>query len=423
MAERRSQHRHFGVLDIGSGKIAAAVIVAEQASAGSVATLRIAGLGVHKAKGIKAGVLTDLDAAEAAIRAAIGQAERAAGVTMDSVTVSVACGRLRSQHFTANANIDTGIIQDSDLQRLMAGGRAYAERDGRMLVHMNRIGMRLDGAPGTIDPRGLAARTMAADLHAVTADDGPLRNLLFLIDRCYLACDGLVAAPYASALAVTTQEERDYGVTCIDFGAGTTSFSIFADGRLIGADVVPVGSQHITFDIAKALQTPLVEAERIKTLYGTLTSAQSDDHETFSYPLMGEDDAADYQTTKAHLSGLIRPRVAQILTLVRERLALNPASALAGENVVVTGGASQLLGLVEFAAIELGRSVRLGRPLVAAGLSAGLSDTASTPQLATVCGLALAAVARDAGFESAGHRKSEASGYLGRVGSWLKAGF
>lgn len=419
MADRRGQHRHFGILDIGTAKVAAAVVVAQRQTSEASPSLRLAGLGVQRAKGMKAGVLTDLDEAEAAVRAAIGQAERAAGVSIDSVTVSVACGRLRSQHFTANADIENGIVSDADMLRLMTGGRAYAERDGRALLHMNRIGVRLDGAPGMTDPRGLAARRMAADLHVVTADDAPLRNLLLLIDRCYLACDGLVALPYASALAVTTPEERDYGVTCIDFGAGTTSFALFADGRLVGADVVPVGSQHITFDIAKSLQTPLVEAERIKTLYGTLASAQSDDHETFSYPLVGEDDTAAYQITKAQLTAIIRPRVAQILKLVRERLADNPASAFAGETIVVTGGASQLLGLAEFIANDFGRPVRLGRPL---GVT-GLHDIASGPQLAAICGLALAATYGDDGFARHHGDRPTSAGYLGRVGSWLKAGF
>ena len=170
-------------------------------------------------------------------------------------------------------------MTNDDLAKLMAAGESYAERDGRTLIHLNRLGCELDGAGGVKDPRGLSARRLSAALHAVTADEAPLRNLLVLIERCYAGCDGLVAAPYASALAVTTEEERQFGVTCIDFGAGTTSIALFADGLFAGTDVIPVGGQHLTYDIAKTLQTPLVEAERIKTLYGTLLNAQSDEHE------------------------------------------------------------------------------------------------------------------------------------------------
>ena len=419
--DRRQQHL-IGLLDIGTSKIAAAVVVAgaDATERGDDSrTLRVAGLGVQRSAGVKAGVLTDLDAAESAIRAAISQAERAAGVSLDNVIISVSCGRLKSQHFAANADVESGVVSDDDIARVLTGGRAYAERDGRMLLHMNRLGFRLDGTAGIRDPRGLAARQVSAQLHAVTADEAPLRNLLLLIERCFLSCDGLVATPYASALAVTTEEERQFGVTCIDLGAGTSSMALFSDGQFAGADLVPVGSQHITFDVAKALQTPLVEAERIKTLYGTLVSAQSDEHESFSYPLSGEEEGATYQTTKARLTEIIRPRVAQILGLVRERLAQNGASAFAGDKVVLTGGASQLLGIAEFAANELGKPVRIGKPSPLPGLPAGVAG----PQFATLAGLALASAQGESDSGAYRDLAGAPQGYLGRVGSWLKAGF
>lgn len=420
-SDRRNQ-QIFGILDIGTSKVGAAIIAAPAIDVRPRAGgwgLRFLGLGLQKSKGVKAGVLTDLDAAEDAVRAAISQAEQAAGLNISSVSVAIAAGRLGSRHFAANADIGSGVVSDGDVQRMMHGGRAFAERDGRMLIHMNRLGFRLDGTEGVLDARGLAARKLSAYLHAVTADEAPLRNLLLLIERAHLACDGLVAAPYASALAVTTEEERALGVTTIDFGAGTTTIGIFADGRFVGADVVPVGSQHITFDIAKTLQTPLVEAERIKTLYGTMVTAQSDEHEAFTYPLAGEEDGATYQTTKARLTDIIRPRVAQILGLARERLAENGASAYAGEKIVVTGGASQLLGLSEFVANQMGRPVRIGRPIA----MPELPEAFSGPQFATIAGLAIASVAQDTGFGSYRDRGDPARGYIGRVSSWLKAGF
>lgn len=418
LADRRG-YRTFGVLDIGTSKVAAAVIVAEPAPQGVPRSLRLSGLGLQRSKGVKAGVLIDLDEAEAAVRAAIGQAERAAGITVDGVHAAVSCGRLKSMHFTASTEVDAGIVSDDDIARMMDGGRSYAERDGRALIHMNRLGFDLDGHSGVRDPRGLAARRLSAGIHAVTADEAPLRNLLLLVERSYLACDGLIATPYASALAATSEEERHFGVTCIDFGAGTTSIALFADGRFIGADVIPVGSQHITFDIAKTLQTPLAEAERIKTLYGTLIRAQSDEYESFSYPLTGEEEGATYQTTKARLTEIIRPRVAQILSLIRERLAQNAASGCAGDKIVLTGGASQLLGLAEYVANELGRPARIGRPNAMAGLAASLAG----PQLATVVGLAALAAQGEAEFAAHQGTRAPLQGYLGRVGSWLKGGF
>lgn len=418
MADRRAANRVQGLLDIGSSKVTAAVAVFERADGNGALTPRILGVGAQRSRGVKAGVLTDLDEAENAVRAAIAQAERASGVTIDGVILSAACGRLGSKCFTANAAIDRGVVADADVDRVLAAGRAYAERDGRVLVHLNRLGFRLDGAPGARDPRGLVARHLAVQLHAVTMDEAPLRNMLLVIDRCHLSCDGVVASPYASGLAATTAEERDLGVVAIDFGAGATSISMFADGRFLCADVIPVGSQHITFDIAKALHTPLAEAERIKTLYGALLSAQSDEYETIAYPLAGESGAEDSATTRARLAEVIRPRMAQIVALVRERLAASEAAPSAAANFVITGGASQMIGAAEFIANELGKPVRLGRP---APIS-GLTESAATPQLATIIGLALASCRRE--IDIAGSSSSRAShSYLGSVGTWLRAGF
>jgi cell division protein FtsA len=418
VADRRT-YRTFGLLDIGTSKTVAAVVVGEYAPGLPTPVLRLAGLGMQRSKGVKAGVLTDLDEAESVVRGVIGHAERAAGISVGGFTMSVSAGRISSVHCTARTEVETGCVTADDLARLMAAGESYAERNGRTLLHLNHLGYEVDGVGGARDPLGLSARRLSAGLHAVTADEAPLRNLLVLIDRCYASCDGLVAASYASALAATTPEERQFGVTCIDFGAGTTSISLFSDGRFTGTDVIPVGSQHITYDIAKALQTPLAEAERIKTLYGTMVKAQSDEHESFSYPIAGEEDDGSYETSRARLTDIIRPRVQQIMGLVRERMALNAASRFMGDKVVLTGGASQLIGLPEFVANEFGRSARLGRPSDLPGLNASLSG----PQLATLSGLAIVAARGDGELNMARGRKTVTQGYLGRVGTWLKRGF
>jgi cell division protein FtsA len=167
------------------------------------------------------------------------------------------------------------------------------------------------------------------------------------------------------------------------------------------------------------LQTPLAEAERIKTLYGTLLNAQSDEHESISYPVAGEEDEGSYETTKARLTAIIQPRVQQLLGLVRERLTLNAAGRYAGDKIVLTGGASQLLGLSEFVANEFGRPVRLGRPSDIPGLTASLAG----PQLATLAGLAILGARGSNELSTPYARKVLKQGYLGRVGTWLKRAF
>jgi cell division protein FtsA len=407
-----------GLLDIGTSKIACLIAALEPAEGQrSGPRAKVLGVGHMRSKGLKGGVITDLAESEAAIRATIAQAERMAHVTLEEVFVSVSCGRLQSSNFTATADIEGGVVRAEDIDRLMAAARSYAERDGRTLIHLNRIGFRLDGVSGSNDPRGMAAERLAADLHTVAADEGPVRNLLLVVDRCYLSVRALVAAPYASAIAATSEEERRLGVTCIDIGGGTAGVAAFAEGHFIHAATVPMGGHHITHDIAHALQTPLAEAERIKTLYGTMIPAQSDEHEVFSFALTGEEEGARGRATKAQLSGVIRPRVANILGLVRERMEQAGVSAYAGERVVLTGGSSGLVGLGEFAANTLGRPVRVARPHPVGGLPQGVTS----PAFSTVAGLL--AVAAAGGEQTGAYGSAEGAGYLGRVGQWLKAGF
>ncbi len=409
-----------GLLDIGTSKVACIIAALDPPERpGESRRVRVLGVGHLRSRGIKAGVIIDLAEAEATVRAAIAQAERAARLTLEEVFVSVSCGRLQSSNFSASVDISGGVVRSDDIDRLMAGGHAFAEREGRTLIHLNRIGFRVDGAAGSHDPRGMAASRLSADLHTVAADEAPVRNLMLVVERCYLNVRALIATPYASALAATSEEERRLGVTCIDIGGGTATVAAFADGHFIHAATVPVGGHHITLDIAQSLQTPLAEAERIKTLYGTMVLAQSDEFETFSYALAGEEDGARGQATKAHLAGIIRPRVAGILGMVRERLDKAGVSSFAGERVVLTGGASALVGLGEFAANTLGRPARVATPVP----SVGLPSSVGSPAFSTVAGLL--AVAASGSGEVSGLRDREAlgGGYFERVGEWLKTGF
>lgn len=405
----------IGLVDVGSTKTVC-LIAALRPDEQGLACARLVGIGVQPARGIQAGIITDLDEAERCARAAISKAERMAGVTLDGVHVTVACGELVSQTFAANAEIDSGVIRGSDISRLMAAGRSFAERDGRQLVHINTIGYRLDGKAGASDPRGMAASRLTADLHTVSAEEAPLRNLMVMIDRCYLSVSGIVVTPYASALAATTEEEQRLGVTCIDIGGGTTKIACFVSGQLIYAGVIPLGADLITYDIARALQTPLAEAERIKALYGSMVGAQSDEYETFSYSLADEEDGGLYQATKAQLAGIVAPRVEALLTRVAEQLDRSGMRSYAGDRLVLTGGGSELVGIGPYAANRLGAPVRIGRPTAVSGLP----QNVSSPAFSSVVGLLIASTANgtDAGTYDV-PKTAPAKSYLGRVGQWL----
>jgi cell division protein FtsA len=266
----------------------------------------------------------------------------------------------------------------------------------------------------------MAATAFGAELHAVTVDEAPLRNLLHVIERCYLTVAGMAPAPYTSALAATTEDERCLGVLSIDIGAGVTTLALIAEEHLLWLDVLPIGGQQITFDIARALATPLAEAERIKTLYGTLLPAQSDEHEIISFPLAGEEEPTLHQATKAQIREMIEPRARALLCLVAERIAGNELVRHALDRVVITGGSSQLTGLGKFATKILGRPVRIGRPAALTGVPADLTN----PAFSTVLGLIpiiteTGPAVRFAGQDEAGGTSS----YIGRLGQWIRESF
>lgn len=402
----------LAILDVGTSKICS--MIAGPGPNG----LRILGVGHQRARGIKAGVIVDLDSAEQAVRAAVSQSERMAGIEVEEVVLGVACGRLKSVHFSATAEIESGIVTDRDVAKAMSAGRAYAERDGRMVVHLGRLAMRLDGQGPVLDPRGMTGRKLSLQLHAVTVDEAPLRNLVLLVERCHLGVRGLAPVGLASGVAVLTDEERRLGVTCVDIGAGATNIAIFNDGHCLWTETLPVGGNHVTYDLARQLETPLAEAERIKALYATVVQAPSDDHEYISYPLAGGEEPELCQTTKSYVRQIVAPRMQLTLQLVRDRIAESGVAQFGGNRVVLTGGGSQIVGLSGFAADVLGMPVRVARPLPIGGVPPNLC----TPAFATALGL-VSAAASGADLVAYRERDALASGYFGRMGQWLRESF
>ncbi|KUO55816.1 MAG: hypothetical protein APF80_05615 [Alphaproteobacteria bacterium BRH_c36] len=407
-----------GFLDLGSSKNTCLIVAPDKPNKRSRLGASIVGASCMRSRGIKSGVVTDFDEAEHSVRACVSAAELMAGETLDTVTIAFSCGRLASEIFAATTDIQTGVVSGDDIARCSRGGRSYAVREGRRLVHMNQLNYRLDGQSGARSPRNMAARRLTADLHAVTADPEPLHNLAMLAGRCYLKVDGLVVAPYASAIAAASAQERQLGITVIDIGGGTVKIAQFAEGHFVRTEVISIGADHITSDIARTLQTPFAEAERIKALYGTLVSAQSDSHETFSYPLAGEEDSGLHQSSKASLSEIVSHRTAMIASLISERLDRSRVADLVGDKIVLTGGGSELVGMAEFMANHLGRSVRVARPSPQFALPENLSG----PGFSTVVGMVAAGFSASGGLMRIENGEAPPTGYLGRVGRWLMTG-
>lgn len=417
------------VLDVGTSKIACAIgrlrpVEGREVLAGRSHSVDILGLGLHRSQGIKAGFVVDMDAAEQAIRMAVDAAERMAGVAVESVILNVGCGRLGSEVFSAAVATSGEAVEDDDLQRVLTAGTAHSVRDSRTVLHALPIGYAIDEERGIRDPRGMVGERLGVDMHVVSAETAPLRNLILCVERCHLAVEALVATPYASGMAALVEDETELGVACIDMGGGTTSVAVFLEGRLVHADAFAVGGNHVTLDLARGLSTRLSTAERIKALHGNVLSGEFDGHDTIAVAPPGEEDAEGApHVSRDRVNRIVRARAEEILELARDRLAANGFAGRAARRIVLTGGSSQLTGIAELARQIIGRQVRLGRPL---GMS-GLPETAKGPAFAAVCGMLVYPQVAHLEHVDPTRVLSSASGpaggYLARVGQWIRESF
>ena len=282
----------IAALDIGTSKIACLIARLTPHPPQEVLRRRshaieIIGFSHTGARGMKAGNVVDLVEAEEAVRHAVDVAERSASRQVESAVVSVSAGRLASELFAASVDIGGPSVTDSDIARVLAAGCRRSLRQGRVVLHSLPIGFALDDARGIRDPRGMLGRRFGVDMHVVTADGAAARNLMLTIERCHLAVEAMVASPYVAGLSVLADDEADHGAAVIDMGAGTTTMAVFSSGRFIHADGFALGGFHVTLDLARGLSTSIYDAERIKTLYGSVLAGGLDERDMITVPTVG----------------------------------------------------------------------------------------------------------------------------------------
>ncbi len=411
----------IAALDVGSTKVSCFI-----ALAGEDGSLRVAGVGHHASDGVKSGAIVDMDAAEAAVLAAVSAAESMAGEHIRSVVVNSSSGRPTSRTLGVEVSIGGQGVGDNDLRRVIAQGhiahgQSQHNGDDMALIHCIPIGYAIDGQAGIREPRGMHGTRLGVDLHLVTASASAMRNLASCVARCHLDIEAAVVQPYASGLSCLVDDERELGVTVVDMGGGTTTLAVFHNGRALHTDWIPVGGLHVTGDIARGLSTPLVHAERMKTLYGNAIATPSDDREIIDVPMIGEETRAEpNHVPRSMLNRIIQPRLEETFEMVRERLESSGTARLAGRRLVLTGGASQLQGVRELAALIIEKQVRLGRPRHIDGLP----DSVAGPAFATCAGLlTFAAETQDDARAWAQAPADGAFGRLGRLGQWLRENF
>lgn len=404
-------------LDIGSTKVACFI-----ARTGGDAGLQIVGMGHQLSRGIRSGTIVDMEAAADSIRATVEAAEQMAGENIREVVVNLSGGEPTSRLIAYEISIAGHQIGDADLRQVLDPqvlnhGRP-AEHE---LVHTLPVGYSIDGQRGVADPRGMFGERLGANVHVISASAGALRNLATCIAHCHLEIGEKVVSPLASSLACLVGDEKQLGVTLLDMGGGTTTIAVYFDGELIHTDGIPVGGVHVTNDIARGLSTPVVHAERMKTLYGSAIPSPSDDREILKVPIIGEETEADANPVpRSMLVSIIRPRIEETFEMVRARLEETGFDKVAGRRIVLTGGASQLSGVREVAGMILDKQVRLGRPQTIRGMA----EAAGGPAFSTCAGLLKYATRTPAAAASSPYRPTEVpNGRFGRLGQWLRENF
>jgi cell division protein FtsA len=415
-------------LDVGSSKVVCLIARLrpqgpQQVLTRRTHTIEVIGFGHTVARGMKGGGVVNLAKAEEAIRQAVDAAERMASVEIESVVLSISAGRLSSELFAAEIEIAGSAVSEGDIARVLGAGSRHSLRDGRAVLHSLPVGYSIDGANGIRDPRGMLGSRFGVDMHVATTEVAAARNLMLAVERCHLDVEAMVASPYVAGLAVLADDEADLGSTVVDMGAGTTTMAAFRNGRLVHVEGFALGGHHVTMDIARGLNARIADAERIKTLYGTVLGGGSDERDMITVPPLSEDEREPAQfVPRATLVNIVRPRVEEILEMVRDRLTASSGAAERRGNVILTGGASQLTGLPDLASRILGRSVRIARPL---GI-AGAPEAAKGPAFAVAAGLLVyPQAAHLEHFEPRRKRQlmTGTGGYFARVGRWLRESF
>jgi cell division protein FtsA len=414
-------------LDIGTSKIACLIArlkpcAPQDALRGRSHSIEVLGVSHIQARGIKAGAVIDSNEAEQSVRRAVALAEKMAGVQLEAVLLSVSAGRMGSQLVEAAAEIRGGAVEEPDVSRVMTAAMHHGADEGRTVMHALPVGYSLDGVKGVRDPRGMVARRFGIDTNVVTVDSSVVKNLMLVVERCHLDIEAMVVAPYAAGLAVLADDETDLGAAVIDMGAGTTTIATFAGGRFVHASGFALGGQHVTMDLARGLGANIADAERIKTLYGTVLTGGSDARELMTIPSPGDERDPPQIVSRATVTNIVGQRVEEIFEMVRDRLADSPFASEPRARVILTGGAAQLTGVVDLASRMLNRQVRIGRPL---GLGR-MPDEAKGASFAVTAGLAIyPQFAQLEHFEPRHTRQlmTGTDGYFGKVGRWLRESF
>ncbi|MDY6407362.1 MAG: cell division protein FtsA [Pseudomonadota bacterium] len=399
------------VLDIGTFKVCG--FMAHILSDG---TPEIIGVGFAESKGIRTGTIMDLDKATECIASVLAQIEKQSGHTVDNVTVNISSAHLKSYYLSKEVSVsEDRPISATDVTHLVNDILSSVPADEEV-IHKIPLSYTVGKDQGLLDPRGLYGNTLKAYVHVITIPETHLRNLVTVLDRCHVGIDKKVATPYATALAVLTEEEKEVGATALDMGAGSASFAVFMNGGLVHMGLVPQGGSIITRDIAQVMSCSLVTAERLKTLNGAAFLSPRDELERLIVPMIGEEAETNTHIPRAELIKVIVPRLESILEQVAMQLAERELFVAASRRIVLSGGTAELQGIKEKTEAVLNANVRIGK----IGIIKNLPNQFDSYTFITCVGLLKYVLMSFRPVSAPRFNKSEKQkGRLGKVLQWL----
>lgn len=406
----------FVALDIGSSKVCCAIAkMNRDVTQEKGITIKILGVASHVAKGIRGASIINLEDLEDSILNAVHSAEQLAKQTIRNVYVNLPAEALQSHYITTKISLYGQPVKDSHLQKALDVSRDQSIGVARRILHIFPISYDLDDSTNIYDPRGMLGDTLVTRLHVITAPVHLIANLSACIGRCHLDINAFVAGPYATALSCLVDDEREMGVTLLDIGSHSISMMSFYNNVPIYLGCIPIGGSHITHDIAQGLNTNISQAERLKTLYGTLLGTL-DDKETILVTQLGEDNTTFANpVSKSFLMHIIKARAEEIIEAIERALTSQRIDPIALQRFVITGGSSQLQGFREAMQSHFNRVVRVATPQ---GLQ-GIGDVVHTPTFSLCAGLLHYAMRDHQGLQL--HRVLEKpKGIVGRTWNWIR---
>ena len=411
MAKKADKNLIVG-LDIGTSKVVA--IVGEVAPDGEI---EVIGIGSSRSRGLKKGVVVNIESTVHSIQRAIEEAELMAGCEVHSVFTGIAGSHIRSLNSHGIVAIRDNEVSISDVDRVIDAARAVAIPADQKILHILPQEFVIDSQEGIKEPIGMSGVRLEAKVHMVTGAVSAAQNIVKCVRRCGLDVDDIILEQLASSYAVLTDDEKELGVCLVDIGGGTTDIAVFTDGSIHHTAVIPIAGDQVTNDIAVALRTPTQHAEDIKVSYACALTQLAHSDETIEVPSVGE--RPPRRLSRQTLAEVVEPRYEELFTLVQAELRRSGYEDLIAAGVVLTGGSSKMEGVVELAEEIFHMPVRVGVPQ----LVRGLSDVVKNPIYSTGVGLLLFGQRQTHDAVPGFHSESGLRGVWERMKSWFQGNF